>query len=351
MKEKDVADFRSDTLTQPTIEMREAMANAETGDDWYGEDPTVNKLESLAASTINKPAAMFVASGTMANLLALLCNASPGSRVLVPEAAHIHLGESGGGAALAGVVYDSIPSKNGLPDASFISSVLELGKPTSPPVSLIVLENTHNLSGGSVLNQGGVEEIASLARAREISIHLDGARIFNAAIASETSVANLASPADTVSFCLSKGLGAPMGSILAGEPGFIDEARRVRAMLGGAWRQAGIVAAAGIVALQANVDRLAEDHRRAQDLAEGIHQIWPESVQVGAVGTNIVMVECNSLGRAPELVVQALRKRSVLAARVAAQSIRLVTHLGIVDRHVDMALSAFAAMARPRVDG
>jgi threonine aldolase len=287
-----VIDLRSDTVTHPTPGMRQAMFEAEVGDDVYGEDPTVNRLESMAASRMGKEAALFVASGTQGNLIAVLTHCNHGDEMIVGDEAHMFWYEVGGAAALGGVTTRILPNDSGgrlNPDD--VERAIRDRDIHYPETRLLCLENTHNRCGGMVLTVGYTSQVSDLAHARGLKVHLDGARIFNAAIALGVPAPLLAENADSVSFCLSKGLGAPVGSLLCGGQDFIERARKVRKMLGGGMRQVGIIAAAGIVALETMVDRLAEDHASARRLAEGLLGIKGVRLAQDHVPTNIVMFD------------------------------------------------------------
>ena len=264
-------DLRSDTVTQPTPEMREAMARAEVGDDVMGEDPTVNRLEAMAAEKMGKEAGMFVPSGTMGNLSAVLAHCGRGDEIILGNLAHTFLFEAGGTAALGGVHSFTIPNQ---PDGSLrledIRAAIRPDDPHDPVSRLILLENTHNRCGGTVLAPDYLAQVGAFARETGLLLHIDGARIFNAAAALGVPVSTLTAEADSVTFCLSKGLCAPVGSVLCGSRKFIYRARRIRKQLGGGMRQAGVLAAAGVIALEKMTSRLSEDHRRARALADGL---------------------------------------------------------------------------------
>ena len=314
-----VIDLRSDTLTQPTTQMRHAMATAVVGDDVYGEDPTVRQLQEVTCELLGKPAALFVPSGTMANQLALLTQTRPGDQVVVGHGAHIAWHEAGAGAAWAGVQF-SVAGTNGLFTAQELETVIEPMNPHGPRVSLVCLENTHNLSGGKVLPMQQARAIQQLAEQYELKLHLDGARLWHACQALGASPRELAGPFDTVSVCFSKGLGAPVGSALAGSKHAIQEAWRFRRMLGGGMRQAGILAAGALYALTHHRSALADDHRKARRVAEilqdaGVSVVPPE--------TNIVMLEVK--GRA-QATVELAKAQGVLIHAMGRNSVRLVLH-------------------------
>jgi threonine aldolase len=339
-----VIDLRSDTLTHPTAAMRAAMAAAPVGDDVYGEDPSMNRLERLAAEVVGKEAALFVPSGTMGNLIALKVHTRAGDRVVAPERTHVYLAESGGGGAVAGVQFEVLAAPRGIPSREQLAAFLADHDYHSPPVGLVTLENTHNMLGGIVLDQADAAAYAATAREAGVGVHLDGARIFNAAIASGVPAATLAGIADTVMFCVSKGLAAPVGSLLCGSERQIHAARRYRKMLGGGMRQAGVLAAAGIVALESMVERLAEDHQKAEVLAGGLQALAPGSVALPTPHTNIVNVHTPALGLTPVELVAGLRQHQVLAAATGPRTVRLVTHVDVSMADIERALEVFALL-------
>jgi threonine aldolase len=333
-----VVDLRSDTVTQPTPEMRKAMATAEVGDDGYGEDPTVNRLERMAAERLGKEAGLLVASGTMGNLVALLTHCRPGDEVVAGDASHTILYENGGMAALGGVMPRTIPNQ---PDGTLLLEDIERAiRPQDihvPHTRLVCLENTHNMCSGAPLGAEYTSKVVQLAQEAGVALHLDGARIFNAAVALRVEARELARGADSVMFCLSKGLCAPVGSLLCGSESFIAEARHKRKLVGGGMRQAGVIAAAGIVALEQLADRLSEDHARAKRLAEGLAGI--PGVEVAPVHTNIVFFTLSdSKGRSPEEVERALADRGILLLSRIHGRYRAVTHYWIDDEGIDLAI-------------
>ena len=318
-------DLRSDTITRPTPAMRKAMADADVGDDVFGEDPTVNRLEQLAAERLGKAAALFVTSGTMGNLVSQLAHCPRGAEILLGDQSHVFVYEQGGAAAVGGLHPHILPN---LPDGSIALDALETAiRPDDvhfPRTGLMLLENTHNRCGGRVLAPAYVAAVGELAHRNGIKLHIDGARIFNAAVALGLPAAELVAPADSITFCLSKALGAPVGSVVCGEVDFIAEARRMRKRLGGGMRQAGVLAAAGIVAMEEMVPRLAEDHANARRLAEGLNAIEGLTVNTPAVETNLVYIEvCHPQLSAPQL-----------AERLAAHGVRVLaasqTHIRAV---------------------
>jgi threonine aldolase len=342
-----VIDLRSDTVTLPTPEMREAIARAELGDDVYGEDPSVNRLEAMAASMMGKDAALLVPSGTMGNLAAMLTHCARGTKAIVGSQSHTNLYEAGGASALGGIVLTAVANTDdGELDAGELAR--ELATPADDHFaqpSLVVIENTHNRCGGAPIKLSHMAEVSDAARRRKIPLHLDGARIFNAAIALETTAKEIASNADTVSFCLSKGLGCPVGSLLCGSREFVARAHRTRKVLGGGMRQAGIIAAAGIVALTTMVDRLAEDHQNARALAQGFALVAGINVWPVANRTNMVVFEVDGNADASRRFASAMKERGVLISPRDATSFRAVTHNGISRDDIDRAVAAAAQAA------
>ncbi|MGA2410409.1 MAG: low-specificity L-threonine aldolase [Candidatus Binataceae bacterium] len=340
-------DLRSDTVTLPTPAMREAIARAELGDDVYGEDPTVNRLEAIAADLTGKEAAVLVPTGTMANLAAMLAHCPRGTKAFLGAQAHTYVFEAGGAAALGGIVMTPIRNTDsGELDLEQLREELE--RPPDAhfaPASLVALENTHNLAGGVPVELSHMAAVAELARAHRLPVHLDGARVFNAAIALEATPKQIASYADTVSFCLSKGLAAPVGSLLCGSREFVGRARRMRKALGGGMRQAEIIAAAGIVALETMVDRLAEDHLNARALAEGLGLVAGINTWSVKRRTNMVVFDLDGGPDESRRFSQALRERDVLVGARGPNSFRAVTHYGIERRDIDRAVSAASEAA------
>jgi threonine aldolase len=330
-------DLRSDTVTTPTPAMRKAMAEAEVGDDVYGEDPTVNRLEELAAARVGKEAALYVPSGTMGNQLALRLLGRPGTEVLCPARAHVRQYEAAAAARNAGVQLRPLHDRDGFVDEASVEAAAEGPAHHLPPLSLLTIENTHMPSGGVAWAGRGVGGVVAAARRHGLAVHCDGARLFNAAVALSADPAALAAPVDTVMFCLSKGLSAPVGSMLAGSADLIAEARNERARLGGGMRQAGVIAAAGIVALTEMVDRLASDHHRARRLAEALAERFPGSVDPVKVLTNIVCAEASAL---PPSFLDDLAGAGVRAGTVDQTTVRLVTHKDVDDADLERALAA-----------
>jgi len=335
-----IIDLRSDTVTQPTPAMREAMYRAEVGDDVYGEDPTVNRLEGMAAEQLGKEAAIFVVSGTMGNLVALLAHCGRGDEAILGGRSHTFLFEQGGMAALGGIIPHTIPNQpDGTLQLEDIEAAIRGDDVHFPRTRLVCLENTHNMCNGTPLTAEYTAQVAQLARAHGLRVHLDGARVFNAAAALEVDVRELVREVDSVMFCLSKGLCAPVGSLLCGSAGFITEAQRARKAVGGGMRQAGILAAAGIVALEQIAGRLAEDHVRAKRLAEGLAEI--PGVEVAPVTTNILYFWLTEeVSKTPEEVVSALAERGMLLLGRELGRFRAVTHYWISDEDIERTIEA-----------
>ncbi len=333
-------DLRSDTVTLPTPQMREAVAKAEVGDDVFGEDPTVNRLEEIAAERMDKEAALFVASGTMGNLVALLTHCGRGDEVMVGDKAHTFINEVGGMAALGGIHPRPIPNQ---PDGTLaledIVAAIRGDNVHWPRTRLIALENTHNSCDGSPLTPAYMRSVYDLAKSRGIKVHTDGARIFNAAVALGVPVTELTRHTDTISFCLSKGLSAPVGSLLCGPREYIAEARRNRKAVGGGMRQAGILAAAGIVALETMVDRLADDHANAKYLAENLADIPGIDLDPARVKTNIIYFSLREGLTAKELA-ERLAREGILIGPAGGKRIRVVTHYGIARADIDATIAA-----------
>lgn len=338
-------DLRSDTVTKPTEAMREVMARAEVGDDVYGDDPTINELERRAAEVTGKEAALFVPSGSQANLIAELALVRRGDEVVTGAVSHCIAYEVGAGAALAGVQYQVIPG-DGLYTAAQAREVIKPATFHTPGTGLVWVENTHNRSGGRIFPSEEIRRIGKLCAEHGLPLHVDGARIFNASVATGEPVRSIVEPATTVSFCFSKGLGAPVGSVLCGPGGeFREGVLRLRKMLGGGMRQAGVIAAAALYALDHHVDRLAEDHRRARELGDQVSRIDGLRVDLDRVDTNIVNVEIEPPLDAQRLVT-ACRERGLLFGAIGAQKVRLVTHLDVDDQAIDEAIEVLRAASR-----
>jgi len=341
-----IIDLRSDTVTTPTAEMRRAMANAEVGDDVYGEDPTVNRLQESAAEVFQKEAGLFMASGTMGNQVAVKLHTRLGEEVVVEERGHIYNYEMATMAALSGCLARPLRGDDGHLTWRQIEAVL------SPPIyyrartGLITLENTHNMAGGTVLTRAGTKEIVDHAHERGLPVHLDGARIFNAATALNMSVAELTAGCDSVMFCFSKGLAAPVGSMLLGKKEFIQEAWRVRKMLGGGMRQVGVLAAAAQIALDHMPCRLCEDHENARRLARALAGMPAFGIDPAKVETNILIA--NLKGWTSGELLQRLKERGVLAGSTGAAQVRFVTHKDVSTADIDKAVGVIAEVCRMR---
>ena len=337
-------DLRSDTVTRPTPAMREAMAAAEVGDDVFGDDPTVHRLESAAARLVGKDAALFVPSGTMGNLASLMAHCERARTVILGDQAHIFVYEGGGAAALGGLVYRTVPN---LPDGRLPLAAVEDaardmgGDPHFALPGVICLENTHNRSGGRIISVEHAAELAALAASRGLPVHLDGARVFNAAVAAGRPVTDWTQHATSVQFCLSKGLGAPVGSIVAGPADFVRKARRYRKMLGGGMRQAGVLAAAGLVALETMIGRLAEDHANAKRMAAALAAIPGIALDLASVETNIVVFEPPEPWT-PQAFVAAAKEESVLLVTFGGRRVRAMTHGDVAANECERAVDVLA---------
>jgi threonine aldolase len=336
-------DLRSDTVTKPTPEMREAMAKAEVGDDVYMEDPTVNRLQEMAAERMGKEAGLFVASGTMGNLAAVLAHCGRGDEVILGNLGHTFLFEAGGISALGGVHPYVIPNQ---PDGTLkledVTNAIRADDVHAPISRLVILENTQNRCGGVALSAEYTMKLADLAHEKGLKVHLDGARIFNAAVALDVDAVELARPIDSVTFCLSKGLCAPVGSVLCGSQEFIGRARRIRKQLGGGMRQAGILAAAGIIALEKMTLRLGEDHARAKRLAAGLSEIPGMALNPGSPYSNMIFASLSDDVKINgATVIQQLAKRGIKVGAVGPRHFRLVVHYWIDDNAVESTLQAF----------
>ncbi|MFT3895486.1 MAG: low-specificity L-threonine aldolase [Anaerolineales bacterium] len=339
----ELVDLRSDTVTKPTPEMREAMAEAEVGDDVFGDDPTVNRLQEVAAEMLGKESSLFVPSGTMGNLLALLVHCQRGDEVIVGDKSHIYLNEAGGMAALGGIHPCPVPNQaDGTLALDDIFASIRSEDVHHPITRLICIENTQNICGGVPLTVDYTRQVAELARKNNLSLHIDGARIFNSAVAQNVSVKELVEPADSVMFCLSKGLAAPVGSMLVGSKKFIARARHLRKMLGGGMRQVGVLAAAGLISLEKMTKRLGEDHARAKKLADGLRQIKGVEVDAGSPSTNMVYLNlADGVKVNSAQVAERAKQLGVLLDAENARRFRLVTHYWIDDAGVEKTISAF----------
>lgn len=338
----DYVDLRSDTVTKPTPEMLTAMAAAEVGDDVYHEDPTINRLQEMSAQRMGKEAGLFVPSGTMGNLAAVLAHCGRGDEVILGNLGHTFLFEGGGIAALGGVHPYVLPTQpDGTLKISDIRSAVRADDPHNPVSRLITLENTHNRCGGVPLTAEYMDEVRRVADEFGLKIHLDGARIFNAAAALEVPAERLARAADSVTFCLSKALCAPVGSVLCGTQEFIYKALRIRKQLGGGMRQAGVLAAAGIVALETMVERLPEDHHRARKLAKGLAAVPGIHLDVAVPPTNMVFVTLDEALPAASVVAQRLLEYGIKVGAVGPHRLRMVTHYWVNDEGIDRTIAAF----------
>ncbi len=338
-------DLRSDTITRPTPSMRKAMAEAEVGDDVFGEDPTINRLEAMAAERMGKEAALYVSSGTMANLVSLLTHCGRGHEVILGNLSHIFLNEQGGLSALGGIHPNTVPNQ---PDGTIrigeIEAAIRAENVHFPRTKLIALENTHNRCHGCPLDAAYMDAVGELAGKYGLQVHIDGARIFHAAVALGVEAERLVKRADSVSFCLSKGLAAPVGSLVCGTKPFIAEARRNRKVLGGGMRQAGIIAAAGIVALTEMVDRLADDHTNAKALAEGLSRIDGLGVNAALVKTNIVYLDIVRENLSAQMLAELLGKKGVKLLPTGSRQLRAVTNCHLAGADIEAALQVFSAV-------
>ena len=331
-------DLRSDTVTRPTPEMYEAMVNAPVGDDVLGDDPTVLELENLTAEMTGKEAGLYVPSGTMSNQIALASHCSPGDAILIEEEAHILYYEVGASALLAGVVSWTLPSDLGVMDPDAIEKRITKRNLHTPGTALICLENTHNRAGGTIIPLATLKEFRARGDKHGVPLHLDGARAFNAAVALNVPISEITQHVDSVSICLSKGLRSPVGSVLCGSRDFIEKGRIWRKRLGGGMRQAGVLAACGIVSLTKYVDRLADDHRRARTLASGLSEIPGVTIPWKSIQTNMVMVDLDCSATA---LVDKLAEEGVLCFPTAANRVRLVVHADINDQDIERAITGF----------
>ena len=339
-----VIDLRSDTVTKPTPAMREAMANAEVGDDVFGDDPTVKQLERETAQLLGKEAALFTASGTMANQLAIRSQTEPGDEILVEASAHIYYYEAGGPAALSGVMCRCLEGTRGVFGGAEVETALRPSDPHFPRTRLVCVENTHNRGGGKIWSREQIAEVTAAARKHGLLAHLDGARLWNASVANGTSEREYAAPFDSVSVCFSKGLGAPIGSALVGSMGLIDRARRFRKMLGGGMRQAGIIAAGALFALRHHRDRLAQDHSTARLLGAGLAEIVGLAIKPDEIETNMVRFRVKTMSA--EQLVEKLKAKGVLVLPVAHDTIRAVTNLMVTAQDIEALHSRLLALGK-----
>jgi threonine aldolase len=343
-----ILDLRSDTLTLPTPEMLQSMTTARLGDDSRDGDPTVLELEAESARMLGKDAAVFTVSGTMSNTLALRTHCEPGAAAVIDENAHVYNMEWSAMAATCGLLVMPVPAHHGVPDEARVALAIKKAASSFPARGVLCLENSHNAAGGTVMTAEQTARLASIAHDGGLPVHLDGARIFNAAVALGVDVRELASSADSVSFCLSKGLSAPVGSILAGPRTYIDRARRIRRSFGAAMRQAGVIAAPGLVALRTMVARLREDHDHARRLAKGIAPLKGLFVDLSTVQTNIVNVDTGGTGMDAATFNGRLIERGVRGLPATGNALRLVTYRGVTGDDIDRAVAAFEAVVSDR---
>ena len=347
----DIVDLRSDTLTLPTPEMRDAMARAEVGDDVWEEDPTVKRLEALAAERTGKDAGLFVASGTQGNLLSVWSQTQPGSEVILDLDSHIFNNEVAGASVISGVQMRAVKTTRGFLSPDQVRESLRPANIHIPPTGLVCIENTHNRHGGTCCTPEEIAAVAAVAHGAGVPVHLDGARLFNAAVALRRDARDFTRDVDTVTFCLSKGLGAPVGSVICGRAEVVTRARRLRKMVGGGMRQAGIIAAAGILALERMVGRLAEDHLNARTLAEGVAKLPGIRVDLASVQTNIVIFALSAVGKrsaetATQEIVQGCAARKVKVHAIGPTAIRCVTHKDVDADDIRRAVDAIAEITR-----
>lgn len=327
-------DFRSDTVTLPTEEMLEATRHAKLGDDVYREDPTVNQLEEMAAEKMGKEAALLVTSGTQGNLLSLMTNSNPGNLVILESESHIYWYEVGGISKIAGLLPWPVKSEFGAIKPKDIESSIHPNDIHFPKPAMVCIENTHNRHGGTIITPTQMKEISEITYQHNLRFYMDGARIFNAAVALKIDVKKIAKYVDNLMFCLSKGLSCPVGSLLVGSSEFIEIARKNRKVLGGGMRQAGIIAASGIIALEKMIDRLEEDHRNARFLAEELSKINGIQINLNRVQTNILYYDISSLGLSADIFVSKLEEKGILALAINENKVRMVTHRGIQGEHI-----------------
>ena len=346
MRREKFVDLRSDTVTRPTAEMRKAMFEAAVGDDVYGEDPATNALQEKAARLLGKEAALFVASGTMGNQLSIKAHTQPGDEVIIAAGGHAMNFEGGASAVLSGIQYAAIPADRGIFDAGQVEAAIRPDNVHFPVTRLVVIENTHNRGGGTVFPLSKIQEIRQLADQRGLRLHMDGARLWNACVASGISPAEYAAPFESVSVCLSKALGCPVGSIVAGSRDFIKRVHRFRKMVGGGMRQIGFLAAAGIYALDHHIQRLEEDHQKAQKLARGLTMIPNLKIKPEEVETNILFFDVSPSERTAQEITVACRQQGVLMNATAPFRIRCVTHLDVSFEEIDQALDVIGKVMK-----
>ncbi len=343
---RNLIDLRSDTVTLPTEEMLEAIRNAELGDDGYGEDPTVNRLEEMAAEKMGKEAALLVPSGTQANLISIMTNTKRGDRAILEAESHIYHYELGGISSIAGVLPWPIKGEMGILNPEDVERAIKSKSIYLPEVTLICIENTHNRYGGTIVPPENIKALSKVAKEYGLKLYMDGARIFNAAVALKVDVREFTRYVDNLMFCLSKSLSCPIGSLVVGDEDFIERARKVRKILGGGMRQAGIIAAPGIIALEKMIDRLEEDHRNARFLAEGLASMDGISVNLKTVQTNMVLFDVGGLGVDSNTFVSMLKEKGVLALPREGSLVRMVTHRGIEREHIEKTLTIMEEVIR-----
>ena len=341
-----IIDLRSDTVTLPTEEMLEAIRTAVLGDDVYKEDPTVNRLEEMAAEKMGKEAALLVPSGTMANLVSVTSNTTRGDSAVLEADSHIYWYEVGGISAIAGVLPLPVKGEMGVMNPEDIEAVIRPRSVHQPPTTLVCLENTHNRAGGTIVTPGQIEAISKVAKEHDLRLYMDGARVFNAAVALKVDVREFTRHVDNLMFCLSKGLSCPIGSVIVGSEGFIGRAKKTRKIVGGGMRQAGVIAAPGIIALEKMIDRLEDDHMNARFLAEGLAGIEGIDVDLRSVQTNIIMLDVKGLNVDAGFFVDKLRERGVLSLNLGKTRIRMVTHRVIEKEDVEVALAIVERAAK-----
>jgi threonine aldolase len=337
-------DLRSDTVTRPTEAMRQAMARAEVGDDWFGDDPTVNRLQDRAAELTGRDAALYLPTGTMCTQIALHALVRSGHLVVCEASAHVCGMELGAAAVLSGITFRPIAGTKGVLTGKQVATALEPHPYDVTVVDLVAIENTHQVGGGTPWLVSDVASVAKACADTGVPLYLDGARIFNACTVTGAAVSEYASQVDAMMFCLSKGLGAPIGSMLVGDADFIREARRIKVLFGAAWRQAGILAAAGLIALEDGPKRLHEDHENARVLAEGVAELLPGSVDLDAVATNIVFVDVSATGRTPAEWASRLAAEGITVTMVSGK-IRMLTHRDVSSADIQTALAAWRRAA------
>ena len=346
MVKNEIIDLRSDTVTLPTKEMMEAINQAKLGDDVFQEDPTVNQLEEMAAKKMGKQSALLVTSGTQANLISLMTNTNHGEQVILEAQSHIYWYEVGGVSSIAGLLPKTVKSKKGAPNPEDIQAAISPKDIHFPKSSLICIENTHNRHGGTVITPQQIQDISKIAKSNKLRLFMDGARIFNAAVALEVDVKQLTRHVDNLMFCLSKSLSCPIGSIIVGSNEFISKARKLRKILGGGMRQAGIIAAPGIVALEKMIYRLKDDHNNAKHLAKELSKIKGITIDQDCIQTNIVMFNIKNFKISNERFISELEKANIFALTLGKDMVRMVTHRGIEKEHIEKTINIIANISK-----